>query len=62
MRCCNRAQWEIREVAPADAGWCAAKRRPTCLPNAGPCLRGVAPAPEGKMCCGQMEEVRRLYR
>ncbi len=56
LRCCNRAQWEIREVAwqmlalvlevaPSIFGNCGA----SCV--AGPCS-------EGKMSCGKMLEVR----
>ena len=49
-RCCNRAQWEIRELA-----WKMLELvRPTAtfiFRAAGPgCMRGACP--EGKMCCG----------
>ena len=49
-RCCNRAQWEIRELA-----WKMLELvRPTApfiFHTAGPgCMRGGCP--EGKMCCG----------
>ena len=60
LRCCNRAQWEIREVARQMLLECR-KAAPHLFAKAGPaCLYG--PCSEGKMCCGQMEEVRRLYR
>ena len=37
LRCCNRAQWEIREVAPADAaGMPQSGASPVC--QSGPCL------------------------
>ena len=50
IRCCNRAQWEIRELA-----WKMLELvRPTApfiFRTAGPgCMRGACP--EGKMCCG----------
>ncbi len=50
-RCCNRAQWEIRELA-----WRMLELvRPTApfiFRTAGPgCMRGACP--EGKMCCGK---------
>ena len=50
LRCCNRAQWEIRELA-----WKMLELvRPTApfiFRTAGPgCMRGACP--EGKMCCG----------
>ena len=58
-RCCNRAQWEIRDVA-----WQMLEQvkevAPHLFEKAGPpCLKG--PCPEGKMTCGKKEEVRRLY-
>jgi thymidylate synthase (FAD) len=51
LRCCNRAQWEIREVA--DEMLREVRRvSPIIFKNAGPpCLRG--PCPEGDMSCGQ---------
>lgn len=50
LRCCNRAQWEIRDLA-----WAMLELvRPTApfiFKDAGPgCVRGVCP--EGKMACG----------
>jgi thymidylate synthase (FAD) len=50
LRCCNRAQWEIRELA-----WkmleLAEPTAPYIFMDAGPaCRRG--PCPEGKMTCG----------
>ncbi|MEG1508978.1 MAG: FAD-dependent thymidylate synthase [Clostridia bacterium] len=56
LRCCNRAQWEIRDVA-----WQMLKLvvqiAPTLFENCGPqCLQGVCP--EGKMCCGKAKEIR----
>jgi len=56
LRCCERAQWEIRAVAwqMLELAWKAA---PALFENAGPgCLRG--PCPEGKKCCGKTAEVR----
>lgn len=58
-RCCNRAQWEIREVAEKMLKECL-KVAPTLFKNSGPsCLFG--PCPEGKMSCGKMKEVREKY-
>ena len=59
LRCCNRAQWEIRDVA-----WqmlkLAHEAAPALFDECGPeCLRGRCP--EGKMCCGRMDEVRARY-
>ncbi|MCI8589176.1 MAG: FAD-dependent thymidylate synthase [Clostridiales bacterium] len=56
LRCCQRAQWEIRELA-----WrmlAEVKRvSPTLFRVAGPsCVSGACP--EGKMSCGRMAEMR----
>ncbi len=59
-RCCNRAQWEIREVAEKMLLECL-KVAPHLFQNCGPsCLFG--PCPEGKMCCGKQKEMREKYR
>ena len=59
IRCCNRAQWEIREVARQMLMLCR-EAAPIIFKNSGPsCLTG--PCPEGKMSCGKMKEVRELY-
>lgn len=59
LRCCNRAQWEIREVARQMLEECR-KVAPHLFQKAGPaCLYG--PCPEGKMSCGKMAEVRQMY-
>jgi thymidylate synthase (FAD) len=50
LRCCNRAQWEIREVAHRMLGL-AEQTAPYIFMDAGAaCRRG--PCPEGKMTCG----------
>ncbi|MEM2943920.1 MAG: FAD-dependent thymidylate synthase [Methanomassiliicoccales archaeon] len=60
LRCCNRAQWEIREVA--DRMLAEVKKvSPVIFENAGPpCVRG--PCPEGQFSCGKprREELKRL--
>lgn len=56
LRCCNRAQWEIRELAWQMLEQCV-QVAPVLFQNAGPgCLCGACP--EGKMCCGKQEQVR----
>jgi len=51
LRCCNRAQWEIRALAWEMLRQAKATA-PTLFENAGPaCLTG--PCPEGKRSCGQ---------
>ena len=55
-RCCNRAQWEIREVAYQMLAL-VHEVAPSLFENAGaPCVRGDCP--EGKMSCGRANEVR----
>lgn len=51
LRCCNRAQWEIRELADKMLGL-VKKEAPEIFATAGSgCVRG--PCPEGKMTCGK---------
>lgn len=58
-RCCNRAQWEIREVAEQMLLQCL-EVAPNLFKNCGPsCLFG--PCPEGNMCCGKQKEMREKY-
>ncbi len=60
LRCCNRAQWEIRQLAEEMLRQ-VRRAAPILFKNAGPgCLTG--PCPEGKMTCGQTSEVRDKYR
>lgn len=60
LRCCERAQWEIRDMAVEMLRFARAAA-PAIFENAGPgCLDGVCP--EGKMSCGRMAEVREFYR
>lgn len=58
-RCCQRAQWEIRELS--DLMLEAVKEvAPILFAKAGPpCLRGGCP--EGKMSCGLAKEMRKKY-
>ena len=59
LRCCNRAQWEIRAVAD-EMLRLVLPLAPHIFAAAGPrCLTG--PCPEGRMCCGQQEQVRKKY-
>ena len=58
-RCCNRAQWEIRDVAMQMLKLCK-EAAPQLFKKAGPpCIRGNCP--EGKMSCGKMLEVRKAF-
>jgi thymidylate synthase (FAD) len=59
VRCCNRAQWEIRAMAERMLGL-VRTAAPTIFGKAGPgCL--YAACPEGAMTCGKIEEVRKKY-
>lgn len=59
-RCCERAQWEIRELADKML-WLVKEVAPTLFKKCGPsCVKG--PCPEGKMCCGKMKEKREKYK
>lgn len=59
-RCCNRAQWEIREMAEEMLRQVKAVA-PTLFKNAGPsCL--VEACPEGSMSCGKIVAVREKFK
>ena len=59
-RCCNRAQWEIKDVADQMLAL-VLKVAPNLFKNAGPsCVNG--PCPEGKMTCGKYKEVNEFYK
>lgn len=59
-RCCNRAQWEIRDVANQMLKL-VTEVAPNIFKNAGPsCVRGACV--EGKMTCGKAAEVREFYK
>lgn len=59
LRCCNRAQWEIRNLA-CEMLRLVKKVAPTLFLNSGPeCLKGACP--EGKMSCGKIKEVREYF-
>lgn len=56
LRCCRRAQWEIRAMATQMLQACR-RIAPLLFEQAGPgCLRG--PCPEGAMTCGEIQQVR----
>lgn len=59
LRCCNRAQWEIRDVANQMLKLCT-EVSPALFKKAGPpCVRGNCT--EGKMSCGKTKEVREFF-
>ncbi len=60
LRCCNRAQWEIRALAREMLRLCK-QVSPVIFESAGPgCVRGACP--EGAKSCGQQAEMRLLYK
>ena len=59
LRCCNRAQWEIRGLA-IEMLKEVKKVYPILFEKIGPgCVKG--PCPEGNMTCGKMVEVRKAF-
>ncbi|MGB9668049.1 MAG: FAD-dependent thymidylate synthase [Thermosulfidibacteraceae bacterium] len=59
LRCCNRAQWEIRELATRMLRE-VKKVAPHVFRYAGPpCV--ISNCPEGEFTCGKMEEVRERF-
>lgn len=58
-RCCNRAQWEIKELA-IEMLRKVKEATPTLFKYSGPnCLN--KPCPEGNMTCGKIKEVREMF-
>jgi len=60
LRCCLRAQWEIREMAERMLGLARAAA-PVLFEDCGPACVGGG-CPEGKLTCGRLREVRSAYR
>ncbi|MFQ5964243.1 MAG: FAD-dependent thymidylate synthase [Candidatus Scalinduaceae bacterium] len=60
VRCCNRAQWEIRNLA-TEMLKLARKIVPSIFSKSGPnCITG--PCTEGEMYCGKIDEVREKFK
>ncbi len=60
LRCCERAQWEIRAMA-LEMLKLVKGVAPTIFMDAGPgCLAG--PCPEGQMTCGKASEIRDFFK
>lgn len=60
VRCCNRAQWEIRNLA-TEMLRLVRKIIPGIFSKSGPnCIAG--PCTEGEMYCGKIEEVRDKFK
>ena len=59
LRCCERAQWEIRAMA-MEMLKLAKEVAPTIFRDAGPgCVTGSCP--EGTLSCGRTKEVREFF-
>ena len=61
LRCCNRAQWEIKAVADEMLKLCC-QVAPTLFKNAGPSCVKTGRCGEGKMSCGKLKEVIESYK
>ncbi len=59
-RCCERAQWEIRELA-TEMLRCVRAVAPSIFNKSGPNCLGK-PCPEGSMTCGKAIEVRSRFQ
>lgn len=60
LRCCERAQWEIRAMT-LEMLKLAKDVAPAIFRDAGPgCL--VGPCPEGRMTCGKASEVKNFFQ
>jgi len=60
LRCCQRAQWEIREMS-VEMLRLVKKVAPAIFREAGPGCAG-GPCPEGQFCCGQTVELRDYFK
>ena len=59
LRCCNRAQWEIRELAYKMLEQ-AKKVAPLLFKNAGASCVATGHCPEGAMTCGKFAEMIKM--
>lgn len=60
LRCCERAQWEIRRMS-VEMLRLVRQIAPVIFRTAGPgCVAG--PCPEGQFCCGKTAEVREFFK
>ena len=59
LRCCNRAQWEIRELAYQMLEQ-VKKVAPTLFKNAGASCVNTGRCPEGAMTCGKFNEMIKM--
>jgi len=60
LRCCYRAQWEIRELADRML-WAVRRCEPSLFKGAGPYCYQLGHCPEGRFSCDRMQEVAEKY-
>lgn len=60
-RCCNRAQWEIRDLAIKMLKLCK-QVAPEIFKNAGPKCLVYNRCPESKMSCGKFKEIKEKFQ
>jgi len=60
LRCCSRAQWEIRELAE-EMFKLVYHVAPNLFSDSGPSCVSKGICPEGSMSCGKQEEMRNKY-
>lgn len=60
LRTCTRAQWEIRGLT-TELLFLLREACPLLFAGYGPSCVCDGKCPEGRMCCGRMEEMRRLF-
>ena len=56
LRCCTRAQWEIRKLAELMLAECK-QVAPVLFENAGPTCVSEGVCHEGEMTCGRLEAI-----
>ncbi len=61
IRCCNRAQWEIRDLA-TEMLKLVKEKAPNIFANCGPGCVTDNKCPEGNMTCGNMSKVRKKFK
>ena len=61
LRCCNRAQWEIRRLAE-EMLTLVYGVAPNLFAGAGPSCVAEGSCPEGNMSCGKCREMQEKYR
>lgn len=61
LRCCRRAQWEIRHLAEKMRA-IVREKAPSVFTYAGPTCETVGLCFEGKMSCGRVDEAHVIYR